>query len=108
MRVALVHDWLTGMRGGELCLEALCRIFPDAPIFTLLYLKGTVSKTIASHDIRPSWLQRMPGVKRWYRRYLPLFPAAIESHDLRGFDLIVSSAPRQAAARCPSRRSARC
>lgn len=90
MRVALVHDWLTGMRGGERCLEALCRLFPEAPIFALLHVPGSVSPTIARHPIRTSWLQRLPGVQRHYRRYLPLFPAAIESLDLRGFDLIVS------------------
>lgn len=90
MKVALVHDWLTGMRGGELCLEALCRLFPDAPIFTLLHIEGTVSDTIASHEIRTSWLQKMPTVRTKYRNYLPLFPAAIESLDFRGFDLIVS------------------
>ena len=54
MKVALVHDWLTGMRGGEKCLEAFCELFPDAPIFTLIYVKGSVSSIIERHRIIPS------------------------------------------------------
>ena len=76
------------MRGGELCLEALCRLFPDAPIFTLLHLEGTVSETIASHEIRTSWLQKMPGVRTRYRNYLPLFPAA--AHTITPMELLTS------------------
>ncbi len=89
--IALVHDWLTGMRGGEKCLEVLCELFPDAPIYTLLGYKDAVSDTIASHDIRSSFLQKMPKARTMYRQYLPLFPRAIESLDLRGHDLVVSS-----------------
>ncbi len=91
MRVALVHDWLTGMRGGEKVLEALCERFPDADIFTLFHWPGSVSALIERHRIRTSWLQRLPFAARHYRRYLPLFPSAIERFDLRGYDLVVSS-----------------
>jgi len=91
VRVALVHDWLTGMRGGEKVLERLCALFPGAPIHTLFHFPGSVSPAIEAHPIRTSFLQRAPGVRRHYRRYLPLFPAAIEELDFSAFDLVVSS-----------------
>jgi glycosyltransferase involved in cell wall biosynthesis len=91
MRVALIHDWLTGMRGGEKVLEALCDLYPEAPIYTLIHVPGTVSKKIESHPIHTSFLQRMPMVRKHYRNYLPLFPSAIESFNLRNFDFIISS-----------------
>lgn len=90
-RVALVHDWLTGMRGGEKVLEAIASEYPDAPIFTLFHFPGSVSAELERHPIRTSFLQRAPGVRRHYRHYLPLFPAAIEDFDLSGFDLVIST-----------------
>ncbi len=89
-RVALVHDWLTGMRGGEKVLEAIAELFPEAPIYTLLHVPGSVP-ALESHPIHTSFLQRIPGVRRHYRRLLPLFPAAIEDLDLGGYELIVST-----------------
>jgi glycosyltransferase involved in cell wall biosynthesis len=89
--VALVHDWLTGMRGGEKVLEVVADCFPGAPIFTLFHFRGSVSPALESHPVVTSFLQRWPGVRRHYRRYLPLFPAAIEDFDLSGYDLIVST-----------------
>jgi glycosyltransferase involved in cell wall biosynthesis len=91
IKVALVHDWLTGQRGGEKVLEVLAEIFPRAPIFTLFHIKGSQSEIIESRHIRTSFLQRMPFLKKKYRHYLPLFPLAVELFDLRGFDLVVSS-----------------
>jgi glycosyltransferase involved in cell wall biosynthesis len=91
MRVALVHDWLTGMRGGEKVLEALVGVFPGADIFTLVHVRGSVSAAIESRPIRTSFIQRLPAAARRYRQYLPLFPAAIEQFDLDGYDLVVSS-----------------
>jgi glycosyltransferase involved in cell wall biosynthesis len=91
MKVALIHDWLTGMRGGEKCLEAFGEIFPDAPIYTLVHRPGKVSPAIERHPIHTSFLQRAPGGKQHYQRYLPLFPLAIERFDLRGYDLVLSS-----------------
>ncbi len=91
LRVALVHDWLTGMRGGERVLEALCEAFPQAAIFTLVQAPGAVSDTIARHGPRSSFVQRLPRSWRWYRHYLPLFPSAVEQFDLDGFDLVISS-----------------
>src|SRR4051794_34347187 len=72
LRVALVHDWLTGMRGGEKCLEVLCRAFPDATLYTLIHHKGVLSPAIEAMTIRTSPLQHMPGVFRHYRKLLPL------------------------------------
>ena len=100
-RVALVHDWLTGMRGGEKVLEAICGLFPDAPIYTLVHVKGSVSPTIERHRIETSWIQRLPRADRWYRHYLPLFPAAIEGFDLDGYDLVISSSHCAAKAVIP-------
>ena len=90
-RIAFVHDWLTGMRGGEKCLEALCELYPDAPIFTLLYNHGSSSPTIERHPIHTSFIQHLPFARDRYRNYLPLFPAAIERFDLSEYDLVISS-----------------
>jgi glycosyltransferase involved in cell wall biosynthesis len=75
-RVVLAHDWLTGMRGGEKCLEAACRRWPDAPLFTLLHKRGSVTPTIEAMLPRVSHLGRLPGVHRYYRYLLPLMPKA--------------------------------
>jgi len=91
MKVALVHDWLTGMRGGERCLEIFCELFPNADIYTLLHVKGTVCPIIEKHLIRTSFIQHLPLSSHCYRYYLPLFPSAIESFDLNGYDLVISS-----------------
>jgi len=91
MKVALVHDWLTGMRGGEKCLEVFCELFPDAPIYTLFHVKGSVSQTIERHRILTCFLNTIPFSQNTYRYFLPLFPFAIRSFDLRGYDLILSS-----------------
>jgi glycosyltransferase involved in cell wall biosynthesis len=90
MRVAFVHDWLTGMRGGERCLEALCERYPDAELFTLFHVRGSVAPVIERHLIHTSFVQRLPFVRRRYRLYLPLFPKAIEQFRFDGFDLVVS------------------
>jgi len=89
-RVALVHDWLTGMRGGERCLEVLCELFPDAPLFTLLHVPGSVSPQIEHRRIVTSFVQRLPQAAVRYRHYLPAFPLAIRRFDLSGYDLVVS------------------
>lgn len=91
LRIALIHDWLTGMRGGERVLEAICELFPHADLFTLLHVPGKVSPTIARHNPRTSFVQRLPRAEQYYRYYLPLFPMAIEQFDLDGYDLVVSS-----------------
>jgi glycosyltransferase involved in cell wall biosynthesis len=90
-RVALVHDWLTGMRGGERCLEVFAELFPDADLYTLLHVPGSVSPVIESRRIVTSFIQRMPRARERYRQYLPLFPAAVRGFDLRGYGLVLSS-----------------
>ena len=91
LRAALVHDWLTGMRGGEKVLLSLARLFPEAPIFTLLHVRGSVHPELEAREIHTSFVQDLPGAAARYRYYLPLFPAAAERFDLSGFDLVVSS-----------------
>jgi glycosyltransferase involved in cell wall biosynthesis len=91
VKVALVHDWLTGMRGGEKVLEVLCERFPEAELFTLLHVRGSVSPAIERLTIHTSALQRLPGVKHYYRECLPLFPTLIERFDLSRFDLVLST-----------------
>ena len=91
MRVALVHDWLTGMRGGEKVLEVLCELFPAADLFTLIHRRGTVSPVIEGRRITTSFVQRLPLAASRYRSYLPLFPFAIEQFSFDGYDLVISS-----------------
>jgi len=79
------------MRGGERCLEVFAELFPEADLYTLLHVPGSVSPAIERRRIVPSFLQRLPGAARRYRSYLPLFPAAIRRFDLSGYDLILSS-----------------
>jgi glycosyltransferase involved in cell wall biosynthesis len=91
MQVALVHDWLVKPRGGEKCLDALCRHFPQAKLFTLLRRPGATTSAIERMEIQTSPLQRIPGIARMYRYLLPLMPAAIESFRLpTDLDLVVS------------------
>ena len=88
MRAAIVHYWLLNLRGGEKVVEALCRLLPDADIFTLFYDPDAVSPAIRSHHVHTSFLQPL---RKHYRSLLPLMPMALESFDLRGYDLVVSS-----------------
>lgn len=90
-RVALVHDWLTGMRGGEKVLEAIAELYPGATIHTLLHVRGSVSAALEAHPARQSFVQWLPGAAQRYRHYLPLFPIAIEQFDFDGYDLVIST-----------------
>ncbi|MEI7541961.1 MAG: glycosyltransferase [bacterium] len=91
MKVAVVHDWLTGIRGGEKVLEQILLLYPEAEIFTLICDKSKLTPAILKHKIHTSFLQAIPGIFKTYRNFLPIFPAAIESFDMKGFDLIISS-----------------
>ena len=91
MKVAIVHDWLTGMRGGERVLEIFCQLYPSAVIYTLFHNPERMSKVINRMDIRTSFLQNFPFSTKSYRKYLPLFPLAVEQFDLREYDLVISS-----------------
>ncbi|MDI4664835.1 glycosyltransferase [Xanthobacter autotrophicus] len=90
MKTAIVHYWLVGMRGGEKVVEALCELFPDADIFTLVAEPENLSEKIRRHKITTSFLQKIGG-KKHYQKMLPLMPFAIESFDLTKYDLVISS-----------------
>lgn len=91
MKVAIVHDWLTGMRGGEYVLEAIAELYPQAELFTLLYVPGKIAPHLTTLKRHTSWLQKVPSAASKYRHFLPLMPSMIEGFDLTGFDLIISS-----------------
>lgn len=90
IRVALVHDWLTGMRGGERVLLELCRIFPRSRVYTLFWDRGSVHREIEQRIAQTSFLAKLPAVVG-YRNYLPLFPAAVRSLHIEQADLVISS-----------------
>lgn len=90
-RIAVLHDWLTGMRGGEAVLEAILDALPQAELFTLFHFPGSVSAKIESRIIHTSGLQHLARRVGDYRRLLPLFPRAVRRWDFSDFDLIVSS-----------------
>ena len=88
MRIAIVHYWLVNMRGGERVISALCKLFPDADLFTLFYDPQKIAPEISQHQITPSFLNPL---KRFHRQLLPLMPFALEQFDLRPYDLVISS-----------------
>ena len=85
MKIALVHDWLTGMRGGERCLEVFCRLFPDADLYTLFHDRGKLSPAIEKMNIKTSFLGRLPGAIRYYRYFLPFMPYAIRQFNFKKY-----------------------
>ena len=91
LRVALVHDWLNGMRGGEAVLEAILELFPQAELFTLVAEPEKISRALRKPSLHTSFLQSVPGGVSRYRHFLPLMPRAIEGFELGGFDLVISS-----------------
>ena len=90
-KVAIVHYWLTNMRGGERVLEALCELFPDAVIFTNVVNRKILPASIARHEIRTTFIQKIPGSQKHYQKLLPLMPIALEQLDLSEFDLVISN-----------------
>lgn len=92
MKVALVHEWLTTLGGSERVVWAFHRMFPDAPVFTTVHRKDLLPAEFGELDVRPSFLQRLPGATRHYQKLLPLMPLAFEQFDLTGYDLVLSSA----------------
>jgi glycosyltransferase involved in cell wall biosynthesis len=90
-RVAIIHYWLVTMRGGERVLERLLKIFPNADIFTHVYVPEDVSEVIRNANVRTTFIQKMPRAVQHYKAYLPLMPFALEEIDLRGYDLVISS-----------------
>lgn len=92
MKVVLLHDWLTGFRGGERVLEVFCEMFPDAPLYTLVYQKGSTTPIIENRKIVTSFLNNIPGIYNNYRKFLPIFPLAASSLKIiEDADLVLSS-----------------
>lgn len=91
LRVAIIHFWLTGMRGGERVVESLCRMFPKADIYTNVVRPEALSQTLLTHPIHTTFIQKLPGSIKHYQKYFPLMPLALEQLDLRGYDLVISS-----------------
>src|SRR3954465_11031496 len=89
--VALVHDFLLDLRGAERVFMEMCELWPDAPIFTVVYDEDGTEGRFAGRDVHTSFLQRLRPSARTFRALLPFYPAAVESFDLSGFDLVVSS-----------------
>ncbi len=88
--IAIVHDWLVGMRGGEKVLEVLCELFPDASLLTLVHRNGNLSPTIERMNIQTSFIQHIPFGKSHYQFFLPLFPLAVKQFNLQSADLVIS------------------
>ncbi len=90
LRVAIIHDWLVTMRGGERVLEVFLEMFPKAEIFTIVFDPQRITSKIKSVKINTSFIQHFPFAKKFYRHYLLFHPSAVEAFDLRGFDLVIS------------------
>ena len=88
MRTALVHDWLTGYRGGEKVLDLLCELLPESDLYTIIHVPGSTTPRIDERRIVSSWLSRLPGVRHYYRWLIPLMPSAAASFRLSGYDLV--------------------
>ncbi len=101
----IVHDWLTGSRGGEKVLDAICRMVPAAPVLTLVSRAEAITGALAGRRIRTSVIQHLPMAATRYREYLPLFPTAIEQFDLDDVDLVISTSHCAAKAVVPTGRA---
>lgn len=89
--IAILHYWLTNMRGGENVVEEFCRLWPDADIFTHAWNPDKVSDIINRHRIGCTFINKLPGARRNCQKYLPLMPLALKTLDLSAYDLIISS-----------------
>ncbi len=102
MKVAIVHYWLVTMRGGEKVLEELCKMFPQADIFTNVYAPEKISQTIKSHKIYTTKINNWPLAQKLYQKYMPFMTKALMELDLTGYDLIISSESGPAKGVCPA------
>lgn len=91
MKVAIIHYWLVGMRGGERVLEELVRLYPDADIYTHVAETSTLSPLLANQRIFQTSVARLPGARKYYQKYLAFMPRALEELDLSAYDLVISS-----------------
>jgi len=90
-RTAIIHYWLVGMRGGERVLEHICRLHPNADIFTHVVDREALSPYLRERTIKTSFISRLPAARRHYQKYLPLMPLALEALDLGSYDLVISA-----------------
>lgn len=90
-RIAIIHYWFVGRRGGEHVVEVMADMFPKADLFSLVVDAKKLSPALQARSIKTSFLQSLPGSTRWHRHLLPLYPMALEQFDLRGYDLVISS-----------------
>ena len=90
-KIAIIHDWLNGMRGGEKVLEEILEVFPQSDIFTLFLEEEKISEKIKSHRIFVSSLNKYGFIRNRYRHFLPLLPSVIEEFNLKNYDLVISS-----------------
>ena len=105
MKVALIHDWLVGMRGGEKCLEVFCELYPKADLYTLVYAPESISATIRRMNVRTSWPESAALGAQILSLFVALFPQAVEQFDLGAYDLILSVATVSPRAYFPIARS---
>jgi len=91
MKVAIVHHWLIKMGGGEKVVEYLCDLYPKSDIYTHVYDKSKISNKINKHNIKTTFINKLPCSKRYYKHYLPLMPLALKLLNLKEYDLIISS-----------------
>ena len=91
MKVAIVHDWLVGYAGADRVVDQLHRLFPDAPIYTLVYDRRAMPERFAQYDIRTTYLQKVPFATKLYQYMLAWMPGAFEALDLSAYDLVISS-----------------
>ncbi|MGN8158826.1 glycosyltransferase [Salinisphaera sp. RV14] len=91
LRIALVHYWFVTDRGGEKVVNSLCKLFPDADVFTHVIDRERFGALNKAHYVRETFIARIPGARKHYQRLLPLMPLALEQLDLREYDLVISS-----------------
>ncbi len=89
--LAIVHDWLNQVGGAEDVLAEMHAIFPQAPIYTSIYAAETMPAAMRAWDIRPSWMNRLPGIHQHHQPYLPLYPLAFGRLDLTAYDVVLSN-----------------
>jgi len=91
LNLALVHDWLNQIGGAEDVLQTLVKLYPQHPIYTSLYAPGRMPDVYRTWDIRPLWMNRLPGIYQHHQSYLPLYPLAWQGLDLSPYDVILSN-----------------
>ncbi|MEO6457889.1 MAG: glycosyltransferase [Chloroflexia bacterium] len=94
MKIALAHDDLIQYGGAERVVDVFHDIYPSAPLYTTVYARATMPTHYRQWDIRTTFMQRFPGVAKFYQLYLPIYPLAVEQFDLSGYDVVLSSSSR--------------